>query len=109
MMNEVEMIGGRFGMTIVAMTVATLAGTEFAAAQYCEGTVFGLSNKYNLAAGTGFLAVRSAPKSSARMVGQFFNGNKTEILGRQGNWYRVAIGGIDGWASAKWIRNSCNY
>ena len=80
-----------------------------ASAQYCEGTVFGLSSTYNLAKGTGFLAVRSQPKSSARMVGQFFNGDKTEIMGRQGNWYRVAIGGIDGWASAKWIRNSCNY
>jgi len=80
-----------------------------ASAQYCEGTVFGLSSSYDLAKGTGFLAVRSQPKSSARMVGQFFNGDKTEIMGRQGNWYRVAIGGIDGWASAKWIRNSCNY
>jgi uncharacterized protein YraI len=76
---------------------------------YCEGTVFGLSNTYNLARGTGFLAVRASPSSKARMVGQFFNGNTTEILGRRGNWYRVAIGGIDGWASAKWIHNSCSY
>ncbi len=67
-----------------------------ASAQYCEGTVFGLSANYNLAKGTGFLAVRAKPKSSARMVGQFFNGDTTEILGRHGNWYRVAIGGIDG-------------
>lgn len=78
-------------------------------AQYCEGTVYGLSSKYNLQKGTGFLAVRSRPNSSARMVGQFFNGDKTEILDRKGNWYRVAIGGIDGWASVRWIRNSCGY
>jgi hypothetical protein len=83
------------------------AGDAFA--QYCEGTVSGLSGTYNLAKGTGFLAVRAQPRASARMVGQFFNGNTTEILGRQGNWYRVAIGGIDGWAHARWIRNSCGY
>lgn len=101
-------IGKRFGSALAAAAILA-AGCNLAAAQYCEGTVHGLSGKYNLATGSGFLAVRASPKASARMVGQFFNGNTTEILGRQGNWYRVAIGGIDGWASAKWIRNSCGY
>ncbi len=95
----------RLAMALVA--VVTTSG--IASAQYCEGTVYGLSGNYDLAKGTGFLAVRAQPRASARMVGQFFNGNTTEILGRKGNWYRVAIGGIDGWASAKWIRNSCPY
>jgi hypothetical protein len=33
------------------------------------------------------------------MVGQLFNGNTVEIFDRRGNWYRVAMGGIDGWAN----------
>jgi hypothetical protein len=97
------------GKVLASAFLGLLMLSGGASAQYCEGTVFGLSSTYNLAKGTGFLAVRSQPKSSARMVGQFFNGDKTEILGRQGNWYRVAIGGIEGWASVKWIRNSCDY
>lgn len=35
-----------------------------AGAQYCEGTVHGLSGRYNLATGSGFLAVRTRPNSS---------------------------------------------
>lgn len=80
-----------------------------AGAQYCEGTVYGLSKIYNLATGSGFLAVRSRPSASAPMTGQLFNGDTVEIFKRQGNWYRVAMGGIDGWANAKWMRNSCGY
>lgn len=34
-----------------------------AGAQYCEGTVHGLSGRYNLATGSGFLAVRTRPNS----------------------------------------------
>ncbi|MCX7306262.1 MAG: SH3 domain-containing protein [Hyphomicrobiales bacterium] len=93
----------------VIVALAALLGTGSASAQYCEGTVHGLSSTYNLAKGTGFLAVRSRPKSSAPMVGQLFNGDTMEIFDRKGNWYQVAIGGIEGWASSKWIRNSCDY
>jgi uncharacterized protein YraI len=95
--------------------LAVVAAIGFAAsvmpaqAQYCEGTVFGLSGRYDLAKGTGFLAVRSAPSSKARMVGELYNGNTVEIFSRKGNWYRVAMGGIDGWANARWMRNSCRY
>lgn len=98
----------RYGLAL-ALALAFVPTGSDAYAQYCEGTVFGLSGTYNLKAGSGFLAVRSRPSASARMVGQFFNGDTTEILDRKGNWYRVAIGGVDGWASAKWIRNSCGY
>jgi len=80
-----------------------------AQSQYCEGTVHGLSGRYNLAKGTGFLAVRARPNSSSRMVGQLFNGDTVEIFDRRGNWYRVAMGGIDGWAHRKWMWNSCRY
>ncbi|MEQ1952590.1 SH3 domain-containing protein [Mesorhizobium sp. CN2-181] len=77
--------------------------------QYCEGTVFGLSGKYNLAKGTGFLAVRAGPSAGSRMVGQLFTGNTVEIFSRKGNWYRAAMGGIDGRANSKWMRNSYGY
>lgn len=80
-----------------------------AGAQYCEGTVHGLSSHYNLATGSGFLAVRARPNSSSRMIGQLFNGDHTEIFDRRGNWYQVEIGGGTGWANARWLRNDCGY
>ena len=80
-----------------------------ASAQYCEGTVHGLSRHYNLATGSGFLAVRARPSSSSRMIGQLFNGDHTEIFDRRGNWYKVGIGGATGWANARWLRNDCGY
>ncbi|TPJ42545.1 SH3 domain-containing protein [Mesorhizobium sp. B2-5-13] len=78
-------------------------------AQYCEGTVHGLSGRYNLATGSGFLAVRTRPNSSSQMIGQLFNGDHTEIFDRRGNWYQVEIGGGTGWANARWLRNNCGY
>lgn len=101
----------RFAALAAVLALGTaLGGAGAAQAQYCEGTVHGLSGVYNLARGTGFLAVRARPSSSSRMVGQFFNnGDTTEIVDRRGNWYHVVIGGIDGWASARYIWNSCGY
>lgn len=101
-------------LALTAMALATVATISIgssvpAEAQYCEGTVHGLSGRYNLARGTGFLAVRARPKASSRMVGQLFNGDTVEIFDRRGNWYRVAMGGIDGWANARWMWNSCRY
>ncbi|TIT22799.1 MAG: SH3 domain-containing protein [Mesorhizobium sp.] len=98
----------------VAAAAAVLAGLSFAAstpsgAQYCEGTVHGLSRHYNLATGSGFLAVRARPNSSSRMIGQLFNGDQTEIFDRRGNWYKVDFGGGTGWANARWLRNDCSY
>ena len=102
----------KLGLTAcAALAFAGLAITAStpARSQYCEGTVHGLSGRYNLAAGSGFLAVRARPNASSRMVGQLFNGNTAEILDRKGNWYVVSIGGIEGWANRKWVWNSCNY
>ena len=96
-------------LAAAAVAVGAIAASTPAGAQYCEGRVHGLSSVYNLQKGTGFLAVRSRPASSARMVGQLFNGDTVEIFDRRGNWYRVAMGGIDGWASSRWMRNSCGY
>lgn len=98
----------------IAAAAAVVAGLSFAAstpagAQYCEGTVHGLARHYNLATGSGFLAVRARPNSSSRMIGQLFNGDQTEIFDRRGNWYKVDFGGRTGWANARWLRNDCGY
>lgn len=100
--------------TIVAAIGAALVATALGAstpvsAQYCEGTVHGLSNHYNLATGSGFLAVRKRPTSSSPMLAQLFNGDRVEIMDRRGNWYQVWTGQVDGWAYRKWMWNSCNY
>jgi uncharacterized protein YgiM (DUF1202 family) len=97
-----------------AAATALVVGLAFGAstpvsAQYCEGTVHGLSGRYNLATGSGFLAVRTRPNSSSRMIGQLFNGDHTEIFDRRGSWYQVEIGGTTGWANASWLRNDCGY
>jgi uncharacterized protein YgiM (DUF1202 family) len=96
-----------------ALAVLTVTGLSLSAspasAEYCEGRVHGLSRYYDLATGSGFLAVRSRPTSSSRMLAQLFNGDRVEITGRQGSWYRVWTGQVDGWALHRWLRNSCGY
>jgi hypothetical protein len=102
----------RLAWAAAAAAVAAIAAFGFpapAGAQYCEGTVHGLSRVYNLATGSGFLAVRARPSSSSRMIGQLFNGDHTTIFERVGSWYRVEIGGATGWAYARYMWNSCGY
>ncbi len=94
---------------ILAVGLLLLGYAAPASAQYCEGTVHGLSGRYNLATGAGFLAVRARPSAKARMVGQMFNGNTAEILDKSGSWYRIEIGGISGWVNRKWMRNDCGF
>ncbi len=96
----------------IAASLATLASVTAAQAQYCEGTVHGLSSRYNPATGAGFLAVRSKPRASSHQHGELFNGDKVEIFDRRGNWYKVATTEgpvLEGWANARWIDNDCNY
>lgn len=95
-----------------ALAVFASIGLEFASpasAAYCVGTVHGLSKYYNLATGSGFLAVRRRPSSSSQMVGQLFNGDTVRILDRAGAWYQIRAGGLHGWAYRKWMWNSCNF
>lgn len=81
-----------------------------AAAQQCIGTVTGLSRTYDPRTGSGFLAVRAGPTTSALQIGELFNGDRVTIYDRRGNWYQIYAPGIgDGWASSRWIRNSCRY
>jgi uncharacterized protein YgiM (DUF1202 family) len=83
-----------------------------AQAQYCEGTVHGLSGHYNPATGAGFLAVRAGPRAAATQVGELFNGDKVEVFQRRGRWYKVATTEgpmVEGWVNARWLWNDCRY
>jgi uncharacterized protein YraI len=95
-------------LVIVAATLSIGVATP-AQAQYCEGTVHGLSRIYSLARGTGFLAVRAGPNATAPMIHQLFNGDTVEITDRRGSWYFVGVDGFEGWAHRKWMSNSCGY
>jgi hypothetical protein len=100
-------------LSFAAVAVVMQVGTASVAhAQYCEGTVRGLSGHYNPATGAGFLAVRSAPRGSAYKRGELFNGDTVEIFTRRGNWYQVATTTapiLEGWAHKNWLRNDCGY
>lgn len=102
-----------FALSITAATV--LMATSFTApahAQYCEGTVYGLSGHYNPRTGAGFLAVRAKPRASSYQRGELFNGDKVEVFDRRGNWYRIAtteLPMLEGWVNARWLDNDCNY
>jgi uncharacterized protein YraI len=70
--------------------------------------VRGLSADYDPATGSGFLAVRAGPRTSASQIGELFNGDEVTIVGQRGKWYRIDAEGIGlGWAFSKWIRSEC--
>jgi hypothetical protein len=102
---------GKAVLSAAAFTTVTATLTIGAAtpvqAQYCEGTVHGLSRTYDLARGTGFLAVRARPSASSPMVHQLFNGDTVEITDKRGSWYFVGGDGFEGWAHRNWMSNSC--
>ncbi len=100
-------------LSLTAAAVFMASGFSAPAqAQYCEGTVHGLSGHYNPATGAGFLAVRTKPRASSYQRGELFNGDKVEIFDRRGNWYKIATAEgpmLEGWVNARWLYNECNY
>ena len=99
-------------LTLSAMAIVAVMNSAPAFAQYCEGTVHGISGHYNPATGAGFLAVRAGPKRAATQVGELLNGDTVEVFDRRGKWYRVASTStpiIEGWVSARYLHNDCNY
>ena len=54
--------------------------------------------------GDGFLSIRKKPR--AREIGRLYNGDRIEILGRSGKWYKIKDikSGITGWSHSHWIR-----
>jgi Bacterial SH3 domain len=101
-------------MLVLLSAAATFAvcGFNAAFAQYCEGTVHGLSGRYNPRTGSGFLAVRAGPKASASQVGELFNRDTVEVFERRGKWYKIASttdANNEGWVSARYLHNDCRY
>lgn len=99
---------------VICAAAATIAflNSRVAFAQYCEGTVHGLSGRYNPRTGSGFLAVRAGPKASASQVGELFNGDTVEVFSRRGKWYKIAStadANNEGWVSARYLHNDCRY
>jgi len=92
-----------------AAMLAMISAAPALAGDGCEGVVRGLSSNYNPATGSGFLAVRAGPTTSATQIGELFNGDRVWIIRRQGNWYRIDADGMGGWAYAKYIRNYCGW
>ncbi len=87
--------------------IAILASAP-AFAWSCGGTVRGLSSHYNPATGSGFLAVRAGPRSSASQLGELFNGDEVTIVGQRGSWYRIDAEGVGlGWVFSRYIRSDC--
>ncbi len=52
---------------------------------------------------SGALNIRSAPGTTAPIIARAYNGEKAEILGEEGNWYRINYGGKTGFASKQYI------
>ncbi len=68
------------------------------AAHKTMGLVHGLDPQ-----GDGFLSIRKKPRSTE--IGRLYNGNKVEILGRSGKWYKIkdVKSGRVGWSHSHWI------
>lgn len=103
-MSRKLFLAGLFGLAIAALPGGIASGGDG-----CTGVVRGLSSNYNPATGSGFLAVRAGPTTSATQIGELFNGDHVNVIRRQGNWYRISGQGMNGWAYAKYIRNSCGW
>jgi len=62
------------------------------------GTVYGLDPN-----GDGFLSVRKKPR--AKEIGRLYNGDRVEILGKSGKWYKIKDikSRRVGWSHSNWI------
>lgn len=62
------------------------------------GLVYGLDPQ-----GDGFLAIRKKPNST--QIGKLYNGDRVELLGRSGKWYKIrdSKSGRIGWSHSNWI------
>ena len=111
--QQTPLAGRHWGDLVRAFITASFVGLLIAVsapafAQSCGGVVRGLSNDYDPETGSGFLAVRAGPRTSASQLGELFNGDEVTILGRRGNWYRIDAEDIGiGWAYARYIRREC--
>ena len=49
------------------------------------------------------LNVRSAPRSNSTKLGELAYGTPVEILGTEGNWYRISYDGVRAYISAQYV------
>ncbi len=95
-----------------ALVLATMAVSKPAQAQECDGEVYGLSSVYNPATGSGFLAMRVKPRSSAAQVAELRNGDVVEITNHRKGWFFVStqkLPIVEGWVSRKYMRTECRF
>jgi uncharacterized protein len=90
-----------------AALLAFLSQTALAEST-CTGVVTGLSGKYDPSKGTGYLAVRSGSTTQSRQIGELFNGDNVEVVGRQGKWVEIATSThSQAWVFSKYLEVSC--
>jgi Cell wall-associated hydrolases (invasion-associated proteins) len=53
---------------------------------------------------TNYLNVRSAPNTSATVVGKLVNNDIVEIEGKTGDWYEISLGSQDAYVAAEYVR-----
>lgn len=54
--------------------------------------------------GGGRLNIREAPDLNSAVIGQAPNGSTLTLLGKEGDWYRVSRGNLNGYAYARYIK-----
>ena len=50
------------------------------------------------------LNLREEPDRSSKSIGKYFSGTQVEILGEEGDWYRVRVDFRDGWMMKEFVR-----
>jgi SH3-like domain-containing protein len=99
---------GKFAASTATLLAICLKPALAGAQDFCFGTVVGLSNQYNPATGSGFLALRAGPTASAVQIGELFNGNVVKVIGKRGSWFRIIDpAGATGWVSRTYVSQSC--
>ncbi|MBQ3196249.1 MAG: SH3 domain-containing protein [Clostridia bacterium] len=81
-----------------ARAVAEFLNVPFADAPNTSGET-GL-----VSTGGGRLNIRDAPNLQGNVIGQAPNGSTLNILGKEGDWYRVSRGGVTGYSYAPYIK-----
>ncbi len=100
-------------LVAVAIVASLVCPIGFASAKQnnpvCQGIVRGLSNDYDPATGSGFLAVRAGPTTQASQIGELFNGMHVAIYGHNGNWLRIFSRNLGqyGWVYARYVSDNC--
>ena len=92
----------------VGLSLAAPSGRAEASDGVCLGRVAGVGDRYNPATGSGFLALRAGPSTSAKQLGELLEGERLAITNRKGSWLYVITGGQgQGWVHTKYVRSSC--